>query len=72
MVKYLQTNEQGYITGIVDEPLLGGLFGGSPKNYREFDDSEAERIRTLLNACHSRGEGLHIEDLVEFKSEERK
>jgi hypothetical protein len=71
MTKYLQTNAQGYIVNITDEALLSGLFGGSPKNYREVDDDEAKRIRILLNACHSRGKGLHINDLVEFKPEKK-
>jgi hypothetical protein len=67
MTKYLQTNEHGYVVSITSEPVLMSLFGGSPRDYRELTDDEAERIQKLLKACHSKGEGLHINDVVEFK-----
>ncbi len=65
MTKYLQTNEAGYIVGLVDEPLLLGLFGGSPKNYRQVNDEEAKVIETVLRINHSSGKGLlHIDNIV--------
>ena len=67
MTNYLQTNELGYVVGVTTEPVLSGLFGGSPKDFRKLSDTEAENIRTLLTAHSARGEGLHIDELVEFK-----
>jgi len=59
MAKYVQTNEHGYVTGIVEEPLLANLFGGA-QHFRNVGDEEAETIKTLLEAHHRMGEGLHI------------
>jgi len=67
MTKYIQTNELGYIVSLTDESLLTSLFGGDLKNYKQVSDDEAEFIQKLLDACHSRGEGLHIDDIVHFK-----
>jgi hypothetical protein len=67
MTKYLQTNEQGYVVGITSEELLTGLFGGSQRNFRRLSDQEAEDVQVLLKAHHERGEGLHIDEMVQFK-----
>lgn len=65
MTKYIQTNERGYVTGVVEEPLLVGLFGGT--RTMEIPDEQAAMVKQLLSYFHSRGEGLHIDDVVEFK-----
>ncbi|MDD5191957.1 MAG: hypothetical protein PHH54_04965 [Candidatus Nanoarchaeia archaeon] len=62
MTKYVQTNPQGYVTGIVEEPLLAGLFGGTKT--MEIQDDQAESIEALLRACNSQGEGLHIDKII--------
>lgn len=67
MTKYIQTNENGYVVNVTDEPLLMGLFGGSSKNYRTVDDAEAENIMKLLKEARKNGSGLHINDIVNFK-----
>jgi hypothetical protein len=71
MAKYIQTNEEGYVVCLTNEPLLAGLFGGSPKNFRQVSDEEAVNIETLLKALHSRGEGLHIDEVVQFQPKKR-
>ena len=63
MTKYIQTNPEGYIVGITSEPLLSGLFDGSPRNFMEVEDDMAEAITPLLEAKHRCGEGLHISKL---------
>lgn len=63
MTQYVQTNEAGYVVGLTNEPLLTGLFGGSPRNFRRVEDEEADTIRQVLDAKHRAGEGLHINAL---------
>jgi hypothetical protein len=70
MVKYVQTNGQGYVTGIVDEPLLIGLFGG--RKAMEISDEFAPAVEEALRARHSAGEGLHIDDLLKIEELKRK
>lgn len=65
MTNYVQTNQLGYITGIVQEEILTGLFGGT-KTMR-VSDEEAEAIGTLLAAQHRIGEGLHISALEKLR-----
>lgn len=65
MSKYLQTNQAGYITGIVNEPLLVGLFGG--RESLTVSDEEAEAIDSLLRAQRATGDGLHIRALDGLK-----
>jgi hypothetical protein len=67
MTKYIQTNQAGYITGIVKEPILIGLFGG--KKSLQVSDEEATVIEETLRIKHSTGEGLRIEDLEGLKAE---
>jgi hypothetical protein len=62
MTKYVQINQSGYVTGIVDEPLLIGLFGGT--RTKQVSDLEAEAIQIALTAHHKMAEGLHINDVV--------
>jgi hypothetical protein len=59
MAKYVQTNENGYIVGMTDEPLLAGLFGGSSKDYMEVSDEQAKAIEPLLKVLQKTGKGLH-------------
>jgi len=61
MTKYVQRNEAGYVTGIVDEPLLVGLFGNA-RRLIEIPDEDASVIEKLLESHHSRGEGLLLDD----------
>jgi hypothetical protein len=61
MVKYVQTNKDGYVTGIVEEELLIGLFGGNRS--LTVSDEQAVVIGKVLKHYHSRGEGLHISDV---------
>jgi len=64
MAKYLQTNEQGYVVSITDEPLLIGLFGGNKRSqYRPLSDEIAEQVREVISAKHQLGEGLHIKEI---------
>ena len=67
MTKYIQTNEKGYVTGIVEEHLLIGLFGGTKTI--EIPDEEASNYEEALKVCHSQGEGLHIDDLVRVEKQ---
>lgn len=62
MTKYVQTNQQGYVTGVVEEELLVGLFGGASTSLRIPDDRAGD-IEKLLKAYHSKGEGLHINEV---------
>mgnify|MGYP001618773636 CR=1 FL=1 len=64
MTKYLQTNEKGYVVNITNEPVLVGLYGGNPKNYRKISDKEGKEISKLIKMCHARGEGLHVDDIA--------
>jgi len=70
MAPYVQTNESGYVTGVVDEPLLLGLFGG--KRTMQVTDEEASAIKVLLEAQHQMGEGLHISRLESLKPDTNK
>jgi len=63
MTKYVQTNQAGYVTGVVEEPLLIGLFGGSQSRPLEITDEQAQAVEALLKGEHSRGEGLHVSRL---------
>ena len=62
MTKYIQTNESGYVTGVVEEELIVGLFGGT-SNLKVSDD-DAQEIKGLLKIYHSRGDGLHLDDVL--------
>jgi len=61
---YVQTNELGYVTGVVEEGVLVGLFGGTRSMI--LNDEQAGNVRKLLTACHREGNGLHIDDIVNF------
>ncbi|MFA5856263.1 MAG: hypothetical protein WC867_02830 [Candidatus Pacearchaeota archaeon] len=63
MTKYIQTNQNGYVTSITEEPLLIGLFGGKSTRYSEITDEQARVVEALLKEEHSKGEGLHISRL---------
>jgi hypothetical protein len=63
MTKYVQTNSAGYVTGIVEEPLLVGLFGGNQTRTLELSNEQAQAVEALLKGEHSRGEGLHVSKL---------
>jgi hypothetical protein len=65
MTKYIQTNPAGYVTGVINEPILVGLFGG--RESIEVSDEQAGAIETLLRAQHSAGEGLHVRSLNKLK-----
>ena len=52
MTKYIQTNQNGYIFNITNEPLLVRLFGSSLKDYRAVSDNETNNIEKLLQAAH--------------------
>lgn len=65
MTRYAQTNEQGYVVSIIEEPLLIGLFGGTKT--ATISDEQAKTVEQLLKDCHSKGEGLHLDDLVRLK-----
>ena len=58
---YVQTNEQGYITGVVKESLLVGLHGGTRSMI--VNDEQAADITELLKISRKKGEGLHIDEL---------
>ena len=62
MVKYIVTNENGYVTGVTSEPSLIGLHGGV-KTALRIQDDRAEIIQELLRGYHSKGEGLHIDEV---------
>ena len=62
MVKYIQINEAGYITGVVEEPLLIGLFGGT--RTMEIPDDQAPAVEELIRQHHSCGEGLRLPDAL--------
>jgi len=68
MTKYVQTNEHGYVTGIVNEPLLVGLFGGASTSLMIPDD-RAEDIEKLLQRYRSKGEGLHVDEVRRLESQ---
>lgn len=70
MVKYVQTNGQGYVTGVVNEPILIGLFGG--RKTVEIRDEFAPAVEEALRVGHSTGEGLHINDLLKIEELNRK
>ena len=61
MTKYIQTNEHGYVTNVIEEPLLIGLFGG--KNYREIPDEQADEVKSLIEQYKTNRDGIHIDNL---------
>jgi hypothetical protein len=63
MTKYVQTNEHGYVTAIIAEPALLGLFGGCPKTVK-LTDEEAPLYEIMLKEAQSRGNGLHIDEVI--------
>ena len=72
MTKYVQTNQADYVTGIVEEPLLIGLFGGNQTRPLEVTDEQAGTVEALLKAERSMGEGLHLSRLEYLRQESPK
>ncbi len=70
-MQYLQTNDKGYVVGVTNEQLLGGLFGGTSRNCKELTDEQATTIQFLLETRHKSGEGLHSNELEKMLSLEK-
>jgi hypothetical protein len=66
MAKYLQTNEHGYVTGVTDKPSPSR---GIREDFKKVGNTEAGVIVKMLDALHSQGDLLHLDDLVEIVPE---
>lgn len=72
MPHYLQTNKTGYVIGVTRKPDPIKLLDGDSQIYREIADEQTRPAVLLLEERHSVGEGLHINELENILSQEKK
>jgi hypothetical protein len=65
MANYLQTDQNGKVIGVIDDPIIAGLYDGVDGSYREIGEGEARVIEGMLRDPKI-GPRLHMDDLVEL------